>query len=329
MPTHLRRPFGALLACCAAALTFTSAAEAANKAGASLRVIDSAGRTLAEHHQYTGTTRVRTTPAADCFGAGTEGSGAKFRLGGPSATGILGDASAHQRKLRPLRLTDAFFPDFGLGVCSIGGRSEPNGFWYLKYDHVGATVSGDLLPIKGGGSVLWYLIDDFNDPAPAELRIRASSTVEKGELIEVSALEYDDSGNSSPAAGVGFAGTDVVTGADGEALLPARGALTRLRGRRDGAIPSNRLEVCRLQEAGGCPVGHELDVRGTDKRDLIRLGKRPAAVNAYAGRDRIDIRKLAAGIRPLVRCGAGKDVVVARAGQKLTARKSCEKIRRR
>ena len=329
MPTHLSRLRWALLACSATALMFSSAAVAANKTGASLRVVDSAGKTLAEHYQYTGKTRVKTSPKADCFGDGTEGSGKRYRLSEPSATGLLSHGSQYQSKLRPLQLTDAFFPDFGLGVCAIGGRSEPDGFWYLKRNHVGATVAGDLLPVKGRDEILWYLIEDFSEPTPAELTIKADNTVVKGAPIEVRAFEYDDVGKKRPAEGVRFKGTGVQTGADGRAEVPAQGASTRLKGTRDDAIPSNRLEICQVQRLSQCPDDHTLDVRGTDQRDRIKLPKGgPAVVNAYGGRDKVDIRRVLESGPPIIKCGTGKDVVVARKGQRFSAAGSCEKVRR-
>ena len=329
MPTHLSRLRWALLACSATALMFSSAAVAANKTGASLRVVDSAGKTLAEHYQYTGKTRVKTSPKADCFGDGTEGSGKRYRLSEPSATGLLSHGSQYQSKLRPLRLTDAFFPDFGLGVCAIGGRSEPDGFWYLKRNHVGATVAGDLLPVKGGDEILWYLIEDFNEPTPAELELVAPARIREGRPFQVTAYEYADDGTRTAAPGVALSGMGGGTGADGTAEIEPSGPITRLRGFRAGAIPTNTVEVCSLPRIRDCPIDQPTRVLGTNNRDRVKAGRGPEVILSLGGADVVDIRRSRNAAPPSVNCGSGRDLLVVRKGQRFSAAGSCERVRRR
>ena len=95
---------------------------AASTKGADLRVVNTAGKTLAEFRQYTGPTTVKTRPGANCFGQGTGGSGDRVTMAGATALGIVRDALGADHALRPLSVTDAFVDDgFGLGVCGIGG----------------------------------------------------------------------------------------------------------------------------------------------------------------------------------------------------------------
>ena len=136
-------------------------ASAATK-GADLRVVNSAGRTLAEQRQYTGTVQIRTDPGADCFGP-PGGSGDRVRVAGATGLGIVRDALETDVDLRPLSITDQF--SFGLAVCGIGGfEAGGSSFWYLKRNHVGAQVGGDQLMLRNGDQVLWYLTPEL--PAP-------------------------------------------------------------------------------------------------------------------------------------------------------------------
>src|SRR5512139_495215 len=108
MSTHSPRLRRALLASGLATLILASSAQAANKVGADVRVVTAGGKTLVDQRQYTGTTKVKTSPQADCFGQGTGGSGDKAEVPGATALGVVSDASKNDRDLRPLLLTDAF-----------------------------------------------------------------------------------------------------------------------------------------------------------------------------------------------------------------------------
>ena len=128
-------------------LLLPGAAPAATK-GADLRVVNSAGRVLAEQRQYTGTVKIKTDPRADCFGA-PGGSGDRVRVRGATALGLVRDALGSDRDLRPLSVTDQF--SFGLAVCGIGGyEAHGSSFWYLKHEHAGAQVGGDQLRLSDG-----------------------------------------------------------------------------------------------------------------------------------------------------------------------------------
>jgi hypothetical protein len=307
-----------------AILAVAGPAQAANKVGADIRVVTADGETLVDQRQYTGTEKVRTSPKADCFGDGTGGSGDKVSVPGPTALGAVSDAAEYTRALNPILLTDAF--DFGIGICGFGGVVAPQtGYWYLKVDHVGSMTGGDQTVLNGGEDVLWYLIEDFNAPMPAELELEAPDSVKPGQDIKVRVFEYDDTGARSPAAGAEVGG--VLTDAQGKATVPQAGATTRLIARRDGDIPSRALDVCSEQAISDCPNGHVLKIDGSDAKDRISSDKRPVVINAYGGKDKIDLRASNNSAPPIVKCGTGKDVVTVSPGQEFTARRSCERVK--
>lgn len=331
MSTHLlrlrRAPMHFVVFALAAFTTTLAAAavaQAANKVSADVRVVTADGKTLVDQRQYTGTEKVKTSPKADCFGDGTGGSGDKVKVPGPTALGVVSDASDYTDALNPMLLTDAF--DFGIGVCGFGGVVAPQtGYWYLKVDHVGSMTGGDQTVLDGGEDVLWYLIEDFNDPMPAELELDAPDSVKPGQDIKVRVFEYADDGTRSPAVGAEVGGA--LTDAQGRATVPQAGATTRLVARRDGAIPSRALEVCSAQKLSDCPNGHVLKINGSDERDRIKSDKRPVLINAYGGKDKIDLRASNNSAPPIVKCGTGKDRVIVDAGQRYTASRSCERIK--
>jgi hypothetical protein len=327
MSTHSPRLRRAILASGLATLIMASAAHAAgNKVGGDVRVVDSNGKILLDQRQYTGTTKVKTSKKADCFGEGTGGSGHEVEVPGATALGIVSDASEYEPKLSPLSITDSF--DFGLGVCGFGSAIAPSsGYWYLKQNHVGSMTGGDLTTVKNGDDILWYLIEDYNDPIPAELELVAPSTIEPGAKIPVKVFEYADDGTRTPAAGAEVGGA--TTGADGTAQVAPTGAGTRLVARRDGAIPSRALDVCQAQKISDCPNGHVLEISGSDSADKIKSDKRPSLISGHRGSDRIDLTKSKDSAPPIVDCGPGEDVLIVRKGQKFTARKGCETTKRR
>ncbi len=327
MSTHLSRLRRSVIpVCCMATMLFASAAAAAIKTPGDLRVVNSKGKTLAEHAQYTGTTKVQTSRKADCFGDGTGGSGNKARLPGSTALGILEHARKNQRKLAPLLVSDHF--SFGLALCGIGGDVAPQtGYWYLKQNHKGSQLGGDQTTVNKGDDILWYLITDFNDPLPDELSLKAPARVKPGADIPVEVSSYDDAGNKTPAAGAEVGG--VTTDADGEALVPQKKPVMKLKATREGSITSNSLRVCGFG-AKQCPRGQLSDIRGTNRPDKMRAtGGGPDVIRAYGGADWIDIRKALDSAPPVLKCGAGKDTVIARKGQELGLAKACERIKRK
>ena len=240
-----------LVAVCALALMLvlsTAAVAVAKGPLASLRVVNSGGKALAEDSLRAGTATIRTSPRADCFGAENGGSGKPATIKGPTALGMLIQASRSTAALRPLLITDAF--DFGLGLCGVGGFvSKGEGSWYLKVDHKAPSVGGDSVRIRAGDEVLWYLATSF--PYPDELVLHAPARVRAGAPFRVRVFAYDDKGKRSPVSGASVNGASGPTGADGRAVVTLRRP-ARLIARHGKEIPSGRAAVC---VGGKCPRG--------------------------------------------------------------------------
>jgi hypothetical protein len=243
-----------LAAACALALliVLSTAATAAAAKGvpASIRVVASDGRILADRDMRAGTTSVATSPRADCFGPGTGGSGDAVRVAGPTPLGLLARAARRARTLRPLLITDAF--SFGLGLCSVGGLAPSGeGFWQLRVDHESPEVGGDAVKLRRGDEVLWYLAASF--PAPDELWLRTPRRATAGTPFAVQVFSYDEAGKRRPARGVTVSGGGVreTTNAAGRAQLVLERP-ARLVARGGGLIPSNRESVCLGRS---CPRG--------------------------------------------------------------------------
>jgi Ca2+-binding RTX toxin-like protein len=293
-----------LLAGCACLLAgFGATAASAKTKGGDLRVVETSGGTLAEFRQYTGTTRIKTDPGADCFGSGTGGSGARVNVPGSTALGLVADGAKNAKRLRPLSVTDFF--GFGLGLCGIGGlESSGSSFWYLKVNHVGSQVGGDQTRVQRGYEVLWYLTPSF--PPPPELVLEAPARVRAGEPFQVRVLAYADDGTAEPADGAAVIGADDITDADGEASVTLQAGTLALRATRETDIPSNVVTVCASEKLSDCAPVAGKRIFGTSKRDRIKGTRGDDRIKARAGRDRITIR---AGGEDKVNCGEGRDKV--------------------
>lgn len=208
-----------LAAVCALALvlSLSLAASAVAKVPVDLRVVGKGGKVLSEQTLRTGTTTIKTSKQAKCFGAESAGSGQAVTVKGATAMGALGQAAKGTGSLRPLLITDAF--DFGLGICGVGGDVvSGKASWYLKVNHKGATVSGDAVKLKAGDEVLWSYASSF--PYPNELALEAPERVQSGVPFEVRVFSYDEKGKRKPVAGAKVAGAGgAVTGADGRAMV--------------------------------------------------------------------------------------------------------------
>jgi hypothetical protein len=307
---------GAVCLALIAALLLATGATAASTT-AQLRVVNTTGTTLADQSQVTGDVSIKTDPGATCFGP-PGGSGNTVNVPGPSALGIVKDASDTNAALRPLSITDQF--SFGLGICGIGGSAFNQGdsaFWYLKVNHVGAQVGGDQLPIKANDEVLWYLSPGF--PPPSELQLVAPPVAQSGKPFTVRVSAFSDSGQKSPVAGALVTGAQSPTGADGTtAVTLTQGvALQALHG---ADIPSNKEIVCVVSAPKGCSTSLQHKIVGTKGRDRIRGTKSPDSVKARAGDDKVNTR---GGLTDAVNCGRGKDI--AKLGATDTA-VHCEKV---
>ena len=172
---------------------------------------------LTEQTLSTGTTTIKTSPKANCFGAGTAGSGKSVTVKGATALGLLGQASKSTGSLRPLLVTDAF--DFGLGICGVGAsKVSGKASWYLKVNHKGATVSGDAVKLQarrrsalGPGAVL---------PVPERAgpgRARHASPPACRSRSRV--YSYDEKGKRKPVSGATVTGASGPTDAGGKATV--------------------------------------------------------------------------------------------------------------
>jgi hypothetical protein len=234
---------------CALALVLSlsiTATALAKGTQASLRVVGKAGKVLTEQTLKTGTTSIKTSPKADCFGAGTGGSGASVSVRGATALGLLAQASKKTGSLRPLLVTDAF--DFGLGICGVGGSTvHGKASWYLKVNHKGSQVSGDAVKLRPGDEVLWDLAPSY--PYPNELSLEAPKTASAGVPFVVHVVSYDEKGKRKPVAGATVTGASAPTAADGSATVTVMGP-TLLRATHGKEIPSAGVCV-----GGACSSG--------------------------------------------------------------------------
>jgi hypothetical protein len=312
--------------CALLAATAFPASAAAKNVSADLRVESTNGKILADVTQYTSPAKVKTDRGADCFGSGNGGSGDRVKIPNPTALGLIADALPRLPRLRPLSLTDHF--SFGLGVCGIGGLTagDPDPFWYVKRNHVGAQVGGDQVKVHRGDQILWYLAPSF--PAGAELRLKAPARAKPNDPVPVKVLTYTDTGKRKPAAGATVDFASGPTDAKGRTSLvfPSAGH-TSVQATRGGDIPSAKVRVCVDADISRCPSHRGRIILGSPRSDDISTPAGNDHVRAGAGDDRISIR---AGGADSVGCGPGKDVVVASRGDHDDAvGSSCEKVIRK
>lgn len=324
---RLRAAIPVVLGACLLALSLAPTAMAAKSRtiAGDVRVVDSDGRTLAEQTQYTGgIAKVKTDKRADCFGAGTGGSGKRVEIPRLTALAQLADAGTSARGVRPLSISDHF--DFGLALCGIGRAKSPQtGFWYLKVDHVASQVGGDQTKVQKGDDVLWYLVEDFNTPTPDELVLKAPVARKAGAEFNVRVVSYDGDGRPTPASGVAVSGADGLTKADGKVKVTADEPMIELTATREGSIPSNTEYVC-TQGPDGCPDGYAETIAGSKGKDRIKVRPRSTTVLAGGGDDLIDAKKGRYG--NVFKCGAGRDTVkVSKQIKKRSAFRGCERIR--
>lgn len=237
------------VACALALILSLSIAATAVAKGpvGNLRVVDDGGEVLAEKSFGAATASVKASPQADCFGAGTGGSGETVTVKGPTALGMLIQASKFTPALRPLLITDAF--DFGLGLCAVGGEEATKKLsWFLKVNHVNPELGGEVVKVKAGDEVLWALAPF---PYPDELWLQAPVAARVGTPFEVRVFSYDEKGKRKPAAGVAVTGASAPTDKSGRTMVVLRKP-RRLIARNGEDIPSNREAVC---VGGKCPRG--------------------------------------------------------------------------
>jgi hypothetical protein len=325
MPTPTFRVLNAapaLLCVFVLAISFVSMAEAKPKTvPGELRVVNSAGKSLADGTQFTGSATIKMDKGADCLGPGTGGSGDQVEVPGSTALGQLAYGSTAYPGVDPLSVTDAF--DFGLGLCGIGKFVAPStGYWYLKVNHEASFTGADQTTVGNGDEILWFLIEDFSDPTPDELVLKAPVSAEPGDQVGIKVLSYADDGTKSAAAGVAVSGAAELTDAEGKATITAGEGVSRLRATRVGSIPSNTVALC-TDTASKCPAGYAKTVGGTSKADSITGGSEAEEILAGSGKDDVDAREGAG--RDKINCGPGKDELVLAKGSK-SKFTSCERV---
>ncbi len=238
-----------LAAVCALAISLTlafAAGAVAKSFSADLRVVGAGGKVLAEKTVSTADTSVKTSPKADCFGAGTGGSGKSVTIKGNTAMGLLAHAAKTTPALSPLLISDHF--DFGIALCGIGSSVvKGKASWYLKINHKSLQVGGDSAKIKPGDEVLWDLAPSY--PYPDELGLEAPNTAKAGQPFKVKVVAYDEKGKAKPVAGVKVTGASAPTDAGGSTMVTLTKP-AKLIAKASGEIPSAREPVC---IGGKCP----------------------------------------------------------------------------
>jgi len=239
-----------LVAACALALALSlsiTAVAGAKGFGAELRVVGANGKLLAEQTVTSGTTSVKTSPQATCFGKGTGGSGKSVSIAGNTAMGLLAKGAKSTAALRPLSISDSF--DFGLALCGIGSSvAKGKSSWYLKINHKAPSVGGDSAQIRQGDEVLWDLAPSY--PYPDELVLFAPATATAGLPFTARVFAYDEQGKRKPASGVSVSGGTKVTDKEGKTTVVIGGP-TLLTASKSGAIPSAKVGVCTGNECPG------------------------------------------------------------------------------
>lgn len=305
----------ALTACCALAL---AAPAGAASIPVDIRVEGAAGKHRTADRYLTDSTSVRTAQRPP----GCNGSGATKSLPGRTALGALADAERVDRRLDPLLVSDEF--SFGLLVCGIGGdEAGASSFWLFKVNHVSPEVGGDQFTVKRGDDVLWYFSSTLN--TGNELELRAPARVRTGDEFTVRVNQYDFAGNRTPAAGVTVSGGGAsgVTDASGVARLTLNRQGNRtLRATLDPNIPSAPTKVCVNEELSECPRARGGRIWGSRRAERIRGTAGPDRIRAGGGNDRISVRR---GWRDVVRCGRGRDRVLA--GRRDRVGADCEVVR--
>jgi len=312
------------------ALALLGPAGAGASVGADLRVVGANGQ-IDDLTQYSDTTTMPTSPQAQCFGAGSGGSGQGVPVQGANALAVVVEAAKSQNQLNPLLLTDTFVSQgFGLGVCGIGGQvATGSAFWYTKVDHTGLQVGGSQFPIHAGQQVLWDLAPNF--PPPPELVLSVPYREPSGTPFPVQVLSYGDDGAATPAAGAVISGGSgpVTTDGSGNAQVTVGGSGVRqLQATLGLDIPSAMTSVCSFDQGTQCSaargrliVGSDTadDITGTAGDDQIKPRGGDDLVRGMAGDDRIDVR---GGGKDRVNCGGDDDTVKLGKGDK--ASKNCE-----
>jgi hypothetical protein len=245
MPRSLKSTVGACALVLCLVLAVTASASATT---ATLRVVGKGNVVLAEKLIKTSTVKVKTDPKANCFGAGSGGSGKAVAVPGDTALGLLANGAKTIKQLAPLSISDKF--SFGLALCGVGKSVAKAGgaSWYLKVNHKGATKSGNKVKIKAGDEVLWDLAPSY--PYPEELVLSAPQQATAGVPFAVHVFAYNEAGKRKPLKGATVTGATGPTDADGMVMVTLSEP-TLISAALGDAIPSAQEPVCL---ASKCPA---------------------------------------------------------------------------
>lgn len=237
MTNRITKPAIGLLLGLALLLGFVSQpAMAAKKVPVNLRVVTYKGQIVFDGTVNTGTAKIK--PNADCLGGAA---GPARTVVGPTALGLLYQASLQYKALRPLELSDG---DFGFGICGIAGVSARDKEWWVLRQNYKDTMTGaETTKVKRGDKILLYLSKSYEDTTPDSLALNAPGKVRKGAKVKVRVFKYTGAGKRSVVEGAKVSGAKgALTDAQGYTTLTITGK-TRLVARQGSLIPSNRVQV--------------------------------------------------------------------------------------
>ena len=175
--------------------------------------------------------------------------------GGTSATPVptRGAVIAHASETAPFALAGDWHPQFGATFTAVGG--EPVGFdpatnrFLAEYENgsfasLGACADG----VQEGDDVLFA----YADGSEVLLALSGPADADAGDTVT---LSVTDASSGTPVAGATVGG--VQTGADGTARVGPldETAHSDFKATKTGAIRSNRLRVCVLDEGCGAHDG--------------------------------------------------------------------------
>lgn len=289
-----------------------------------VRVVDGDGSTLAEYRQVTGSTKVKSSKKATCFGQGNEGSGDSFDVRGRSLIGSLVDAADHDAGLRPLLITDKFNDSLGPGLCGIDGDQGTGGeYWNARLNQADAFNLA-IDPVSNGDDVLFRQV---TFPPGDELVLEGPASATPGDAYGVTVTRFDAEGNASPAVGATVPGGAAPADANGETTVTSAAGVAELRATLAGTTPSNQLDVCVSAKEKRCGVDENLVVFGRDAGDDAFGLTGNDTIAVLGGNDKVN---LTAGGRDAVDCGGGKDkVLVAKGDRNDDIAGNCERVVRK
>jgi hypothetical protein len=303
--------------CCALALAGPAAAASIP---VDLRVEGASGRALTADSYYTDSTKIKTAKQPPTC----NGSGKNRKIPGATALGTLVDGALVNSRLDPLLVSDEF--SFGLLVCGVGGDNAggASSYWLYKVNHVSPEVGGDAFTVKSGDDVLWFFVNGTTNSGD-ELELVAPARARLGEQFDVQVYAYDFAGVRRPIQGVNVTGGGASATSDAAGVAHVtlnRSGNRTLRGTLDPNIPTAPTKVCVNAVLSKCPASRGRRIRGSRRGEHIVGSAGRDSVLADAGGDLVLVRR---GNVDKVRCGAGRDTVIA--GRRDKVARDCEVVR--